>query len=92
MKNKVMQINILDAKNRLSELIQSVLAGEEIVIAKRGNPVVRLVPYVNPDHEQEQHAVTHISTWLRENPLPNHLKRSHDDIEKSIRAQRESWD
>jgi prevent-host-death family protein len=32
------------AKTRLSKLIDAALAGEEIVIAKGGTPVVQLVP------------------------------------------------
>ena len=39
-----MQVNILEAENRLSQLIKSVQAGEEVVIANRGEPVARLVP------------------------------------------------
>ncbi len=38
-----MQVNILEAKNRLSQLIRSAQAGEEeVVIANRGQPVARL--------------------------------------------------
>ncbi len=37
-------VNIHDAKTRLSQLIARVLEGEEIVIAKAGTPVARLVP------------------------------------------------
>lgn len=37
------QVNILEAKNQLSKLVQAVLDGEEVVIAKNGTPVVRLV-------------------------------------------------
>ena len=32
------------AKARLSELIESVLKGEEVVITRRGEPVVQLAP------------------------------------------------
>ena len=39
-----MQVNIFEAKNRLSRLIKSVHAGEVVVIANRGEPVARLVP------------------------------------------------
>ncbi len=38
-----MQCNMLDAKNRLSKLVQAALAGEDVVIANKGVPVVRLV-------------------------------------------------
>ena len=36
--------NIYDAKMRLSELVDRASRGEEIVIAKYGTPVARLVP------------------------------------------------
>lgn len=38
-----MQCNMLEAKNQLSKLVQAALAGEDVVIAKKGVPVVRLV-------------------------------------------------
>ena len=38
------QINIAEAKAKLSELIDRALAGEEIVIARAGKPLARLVP------------------------------------------------
>jgi prevent-host-death family protein len=37
-------INIYDAKTQLSALVERAAAGEEIVIAKAGKPVARLVP------------------------------------------------
>ncbi len=40
-----MQINLTDAKAHLSKLIERALAGEEVVISKRGEPLVKLVPY-----------------------------------------------
>jgi prevent-host-death family protein len=39
-----MRLNILEAKNRLSELVRAARAGTEVVIAKNGQPMVRLVP------------------------------------------------
>jgi len=38
------QATIHEAKTHLSKLIQKALAGEDVVIAKGGQPVVRLVP------------------------------------------------
>ena len=38
-----MQVNMLEAKNQLSKLVKAVMAGEEVVIANNGQPVVRLV-------------------------------------------------
>ncbi len=36
--------NIHEAKSQLSKLVEKALQGEEVVIAKAGMPVVRLVP------------------------------------------------
>lgn len=38
-------INIQAAKTHLSRLVDQVVAGEEIVLAKAGKPLVRLVPF-----------------------------------------------
>ena len=37
-------INMHEAKTRLSNLVDQALAGKEVVIAKAGTPLVRLVP------------------------------------------------
>lgn len=42
--------NIYQAKSQLSKLIESALAGEEIIIAKAGKPLVKLIP----DRENKQ--------------------------------------
>jgi prevent-host-death family protein len=41
------EVNIHQAKTHLSRLLARVAAGEEIVIAKAGKPVARLVPFRN---------------------------------------------
>jgi prevent-host-death family protein len=38
-----MQVNVHEAKSQLSKLIERALHGEEVVIAKAGKPVVKLV-------------------------------------------------
>jgi prevent-host-death family protein len=41
-----MQINnIHETKTQLSRLLEKVMKGEEIIIAKAGKPVAKLVPY-----------------------------------------------
>lgn len=42
------QYNILEAKTRLSELINLAHAGEDVVIAKAGRPVARLIAVDSP--------------------------------------------
>lgn len=42
------QVNIHEAKTHLSRLVEQAAAGEEIVIAKAGEPRARLVPLEPP--------------------------------------------
>lgn len=39
-----MKVNMLEAKSQLSRLVEAALAGEEVLIARDGEPKVRLVP------------------------------------------------
>ena len=41
-------VNIHEAKTHLSKLLKRVMAGEEVVIAKSGHPIARLLPYEAP--------------------------------------------
>ncbi len=43
-----MLINVHEAKTRLSKLIAAAEAGDEVVIARQGKPVVKLVPVCPP--------------------------------------------
>ena len=38
------QVNVLEAKTQLSRLLDQAEAGEDVIIARAGHPVVRLVP------------------------------------------------
>ena len=39
-----MEIGIHEAKTQLSKLIPAVLSGEEVIITKAGQPLVKLIP------------------------------------------------
>jgi len=41
--------NIHEAKTHFSKLLERVLNGEEVVIAKAGKPVARILPYATED-------------------------------------------
>jgi prevent-host-death family protein len=41
---KAMEVNIHEAKTHLSKLLERVALGEEVIIAKAGTPVAKLVP------------------------------------------------
>lgn len=40
-------LGVYDAKTRLSQLIEEVLAGEEVIISRNGRKQVRLVPFTD---------------------------------------------
>ncbi len=48
------QVNIHEAKTHLSRLVERAAAGEEIVIAKAGEPRARLVPLEPPRPKRRQ--------------------------------------
>ena len=45
-------VNVHHAKTHLSKLLERVVAGEEVVIARAGHPVARLVP-INPKEPRQ---------------------------------------
>lgn len=44
----MLEVNIHEAKTHLSRLLSRVAAGEEVVIARAGKPVARLVAFHKP--------------------------------------------
>lgn len=44
----MIEVNIHEAKTQLSKLLEAVESGEEVVIARAGKPVARLVAVVPP--------------------------------------------
>ena len=87
-----MQINILEAKNRLSQLIKSVQAGEEVVIANRGEPVARLVAAESAPGSAEIGSAHAILDWLKRHPLPGYARRTAREIDETIDEERSAWD
>lgn len=84
------QVNILEAKTRLSSLIRAVREGDEVVIAHRGEPVARLVPIDAGGAPPKTGRA--VLQWLADNPLPAHMRRTAEDIDSAIAAERESWE
>ncbi len=46
-------INVYEAKTHLSQLLERAAAGEEIVIARAGRPIARLVALAEPPTRRE---------------------------------------
>ena len=68
--------NMHTAKTQLSSLVEDALAGEEVIIARRGQPVVRL------------QAIQQTGTSRKIGSLPSLLKRMPDDFNDSF----EDWE
>lgn len=47
------QVNMHEAKTHLSQLIQEAAAGKEVIIAKSGKPVARLIAYQPPQRNRK---------------------------------------
>lgn len=88
-----MQFNTLEAKNQLSRLIDSALAGEDVVIARRGKPAVRLVPVPAEDEIEEVPGNPRwIAQWFKENPINPDWAMTSDEVDAYLREERDSWD
>ena len=59
------QIGAFEAKTHLSELLDRVEAGEELVIARRGRPVARLVPIADANQQRAAEAVKRLLALRR---------------------------
>ena len=72
------QVNIHEAKTHLSRLVEEVAAGEEIVIAKAGRPIAKLVPLAS-GLEPRQLGSLRGKIWLADDfdaPLPEEVLAS----------------
>jgi prevent-host-death family protein len=89
--NNALQVNIFEAKNRLSQLIRSAQAGEEVIIANRGEPVARLVP-ARETAGAGAGSARAILGWLERHSLPDYARRSAEEIDAAIAEERHSWE
>jgi prevent-host-death family protein len=69
------QVNIHEAKSQLSRLLAEVEAGEEIIIARSGKPVARLISAKSSTQPRKPGALKG-QIWMSEDfdaPLPDDL-------------------
>jgi prevent-host-death family protein len=67
--NVMTQVGAFEAKTHLSELLDRVKAGEELVIARRGRPVARLVPVTGGQQQRAAQAVLRLRAMRRDATL-----------------------
>ena len=73
-------INVHEAKTHLSRLLEDVAAGEEIVIAKAGRPIARLVPLASVVQERKLGRLAG-KVWIADSfddPLPRDILTSFE--------------
>jgi len=75
-----MLIDIPEAKNRLSELIQAAREGEEVIITSGGRPVATLAAVDNAEKALTGSAAA-ILGWLDNHPTPRAIRRSAAGID-----------
>ena len=75
-------LNLYEAKTQLSALVEEAAAGAEIVIAKAGRPMAKLVPIRAAMRRRPGRAKGHI--WMADDfdaPLPDELVRAFEGRE-----------
>jgi prevent-host-death family protein len=71
-------VNLHAAKTHLSRLVDEAVSGKEVVIAKAGKPMVRLVP-VAPNRRRTGFGEDRGKIWIADDfdaPLPDDLLRA----------------
>ncbi len=71
--------NISEAKASLSQLIEKVVKGEEVVIGKAGKPVAKLVPYNHDSSPRDlSQGIWKDQVWMAEDfdTLPEDLMKA----------------
>lgn len=74
-------LNLYDAKTHLSDLVERAARGEEIVIAKSGTPMARLVP-MPPGPPKRVPGLLKGKIWIADDfdgPLPPEIQQYFDD-------------
>ena len=82
-------VNILDARNNLSRLVAVANGGEDVVIAKRGVPVARLVGITDAD---SAHSAANAAVWLTTHHVPARASRSVQQLDEQIADERRGWE
>ena len=76
MEPRIDHVNVHDAKTNLSRLLARVEAGEEIVIARAGKPIARIVPMQRPAFSDAFGMFAHLP------PLPDDFLDPDPEVEE----------
>ena len=73
--------NIHEAKTHLSRLLECVAQGEEIIIAKAGKPMAKLVPYTTASASRQP------GYWRGKVQISDDFDELPEDIEAAFRGE-----
>lgn len=79
-------VNIHAAKTHLSSLVEEAAAGEEIIIAKAGKPVARLVPLEKKKGIENTLGIWKDKVWISDDfdaPLPPRFSAVSESMSES---------
>jgi len=73
-------VDIQQAKTQFSKLVEAAAGGEEVIIAKAGKPMVRLIPVSSPRVERKPGGMEG-QIWMADDfdgPLPEEIQRAFE--------------
>lgn len=82
MTKKMKSVNIHEAKTHLSKLLERAAGGEEIIIAKAGKPMAKLVPYREEERPREP------GYWRGQVDIREDFDTLPEDIAAAFRGER----
>jgi prevent-host-death family protein len=54
-----MIVNLTEAKKNLDKLVEAAMRGEEVILARRGKPLIRIVPVSSSADEEKLRDAVH---------------------------------
>lgn len=80
----MIMVNVHEAKTRLSRLLRAVERGDEVVIARAGTPVAKLVAYTSSPEARQP------GVWSGRVALPPDFDELPDDVIAAFRGDRDA--
>ncbi len=77
---RVSPVNVHDAKTHFSKLLERVALGEEVIIARAGHPIAKLVP-IQPETPERAPGSARGDVWIGpdfDEPLPEDLQATFE--------------
>ncbi len=74
-------VNVYEAKTRLSQLLDLAASGEEVIIARAGRPMAKLIPYQIKQKSRKP------GCWKGKVKISNDFDELPDEISRAFRGE-----